>query len=114
MKVAELEHRYMRPQENGNRTDVRMLELFKDGGAGMKITAPPEKTFDFSAWYYTQEKLDEAEHLFELENEDFITLNIDAAQRGVGGDMPGCTYLHEPYKMKPFKKYKYEFVISKR
>lgn len=114
MNVAELEHRYMRPQENGNRTDVRTLELFKNGGAGIKITAPPEKTFDFSAWYYTQEQLDEAEHLHELENNDFITLNLDAAQRGVGGDMPGCACLHEPYKMKPFKRYCYEFMISKR
>ncbi|HZJ77250.1 MAG TPA: glycoside hydrolase family 2 TIM barrel-domain containing protein [Clostridia bacterium] len=114
MKTAELEHRYMRPQENGNRTDVRALELFDNNEKGIKIIATKGEPFNFSAWYYSQEKLDEAEHLYELENDDFITLNIDAAQRGVGGDMPGCARLHEPYKLKPFTQYSYEFEISKK
>ncbi len=112
MKVAELEHKYMRPQENGNRTDVRLLELTDDKGAGLKIEAPAGQSFNFGAGFYSQEKIEEAKHLFELKPDSFITLNLDAAQRGVGGDMPGNALLHEPYKMHSGKKFYFEFAIS--
>ena len=55
-----------------------------------------------------------AKHLFELEKDNCITLCLDAAQRGVGGDMPGCAYLHKPYKLKSGKTYSFEFRISKK
>lgn len=96
-KAEELEHRYMRPQENGNRTDVRFLEITNEGETGFCVSG--DGGFDFSIHPYTQEKLDRAKHLHELKNDDFYTLCIDGRQRGVGGDMPGCAYLHKPYKM---------------
>lgn len=96
-KAEELEHRYMRPQENGNRTDVRFLEITNEGETGFCVSG--DGSFDFSIHPYTQEKLDRAKHLHELKNDDFNTLCIDGRQRGVGGDMPGCAYLHKPYKM---------------
>jgi len=112
MKVAELEHRYMRPQENGNRSGTRGVKFADHTGAGIRIDADFGRSFDFSAGYYTQEKIDEAKHLHELKPDNFITLNLDAGQRGVGGDMPGCATLHEPYKMKPGKKYTVQFIIT--
>lgn len=96
-KAEELEHRYMRPQENGNRTDVRFLEITNEGETGFCVSG--DGSFDFSIHPYTQEKLDRAKHLHELKKDDFYTLCIDGRQRGVGGDMPGCAYLHKPYKM---------------
>lgn len=110
-KVADLEHRYMRPQENGNRTDVRMLELRDEAGKGIRITAKTGSHFGFSAGYYSQEKLDKAGHLHELEKDDFITLNLDIAQRGVGGDLPGNTVLHKPYKLRSGRKHEFEIFI---
>lgn len=98
MEISALEHRYMRPQENGNRTDTRRLEITDKNGHGFIISS--DETFDFSIQPYTQEKLNKAKHLFELKKDDFLTLNIDHRQRGVGGDMPGCACLHEPYKLK--------------
>ena len=112
MKVAELEHRYMRPQENGNRTDVRSLQLTDENGRGILIEAPAGNCFNFGAGYYSQEKLEAAEHLYELKPDKHITLNIDAAQRGVGGDLPGNSVLHPPYKMHSGKKYCVEFTVS--
>ena len=112
LKVSELEHRYMRPQENGNRAEVRLLELTGDKGTGVTIEAPAGQSFNFGAGYYSQEKIDRAKHIFELKPDSFITLNLDAAQRGVGGDMPGCTYLHEPYKMRSGRRYCFEFTVS--
>ncbi len=93
-----LEHRYMRPQENGNRTDTRSLTITNAEGYGFEVSA--DKSFDFSLREYSQEQLESAKHLYELKKDDYLTLNIDHRQRGVGGDMPGNACLHDPYKLK--------------
>ena len=96
-KADELCHHYMRPQENGNRTDVRSLEMTDDSGYGFRISS--RYPFDFSVHQYSQEKLEKAMHDYELTPDEYYTLCIDDRQRGVGGDMPGSACLHEPYKM---------------
>lgn len=111
--VDELEHRYMRPQENGHRTDTRSLEITDESGSGIIIDAM-DIPFGFNLGYYNPEKLDNAKHLFELEKDSCITLSLDAAERGVGGDMPGCAYLHKPYKVNSFREYGFTFRISKK
>ena len=105
-----LGHSYMRPQENGNRTDVRRLEISDNNGNGLLITG---RLFNFSAWPYSQEALEKAKHRHELENADFVTVNIDHMQCGVGGDFPGVANLHEPYIIHKGKPYVFEFAISK-
>lgn len=90
-------HPYVRPQACGNRTDVRFVELVDDNGNGIRFTA--DDVMEFSALPYSQEKIDKAEHLHELQKDPYTTLTLDAKQRGVGGDMPGVACLHEPYKM---------------
>lgn len=112
MTADELEHRYMRPQENGHRTDVRSLCLTAGDGTGIRIDSL-ENPFGFNFGWYEPEKIDKAQHLFELEKDDCLTLCLDAAERGVGGDMPGCAYLHKPYKLKGGKEYSFKFRISK-
>ena len=69
--------------------------------------------FGFNLWWYSHEKLDKAEHLYELEKDENLTLSLDAAHRGVGGDLPGCTVLHRPYKVLIHKPYSFTFRISK-
>ena len=110
MKVDELEHRYMRPQENGNRTDVRRVEITDENGNGFTVSS--DETFDFSIHPYSQEKLEKAKHIHELKNDDFLSLNIDHRQRGVGGDMPGSAFLHDEYKLKSGR-YSYHVRIEK-
>ena len=111
-RVSELEHRYMRPQENGHRCDVRQLTFRSRDGFGIRIDAL-DIPFGFNAGYYTPEKIDRARHLYELKPDNFITLCLDGAQRGVGGDMPGCAYLHKPYKVKCGKTYTFTFRIAR-
>jgi beta-galactosidase len=125
LPVEELEHNYMRPQENGNRTDVRWLTLTRPDGTGLRIEALPEGAehpkniidnelttpLNFSVRFWSQEKLDKADHLHELTPDDYLSVNLDGWQRGVGGDMPGCTYLHKPYKLKSGR-YVYRFAIT--
>ena len=113
MTVEQLEHRYMRPQENGHRTDVRSLEISDCSGFGIRIDAM-DIPFGFNLGFYNPEKLDKAKHLYELEKDGYLTLCLDAAQRGVGGDMPGCAYLHKPYKLKSGREYSFEFRISEK
>lgn len=112
MKVEELEHRYMRPQENGQRTDVRSLELFDNDGSSLLFTAKGESPFCFGALRYSLDDLDKATHEHLLPHQDFTNVTLDHMQRGVGGDAPGSACIHEPYLMKKGKKFKLEFEIT--
>lgn len=111
--VKELEHRYMRPQENGNRTDVRQVQLTDEAGHGLLFIAPASQPLSFQAHYYNAYALDRAQHLHELQYKKNITLDIDHAQCGVGGDMPGSICLREPYIMHAGTHYDYSFIIRK-
>jgi beta-galactosidase len=110
--MDELAHDYMRPQENGNRTDVRFVRLSTPYGQGFAVRDTTGRHMGFAAHTYTQEDLDEAKHIHELSRRDFITLNIDALQCGVGGDLPGMALLKEPYIISGGKMYTQEFEIG--
>ncbi|HWR18476.1 MAG TPA: glycoside hydrolase family 2 TIM barrel-domain containing protein [Clostridia bacterium] len=104
LTVNELEHRYMRPQENGTRGGTRELTL--SGADGLiSVTDLSGSGFLFSARHYTQEALDQAEHLHELSYTDITELSLDGAMCGVGGDLPGVAALHEPYILKARESY---------
>jgi len=110
LDVEELGHSYMRPQENGNRTDLRWLEICDKNGCGILING---NRFNFSAWPYSQEELEKAKHRHELTARDFVTVNVDYMQCGVGGDFPGVANLHEPYRIHKGKSYAFKYTISK-
>ena len=110
--VTDLEHHYMRPQENGNRTDVRYVELTDAEGVGLRFTAPLATPLQFSAWHYTQDELEKATHIHLLKHKNITTFNFDLAQLGVGGDMPGDAHVREPYILHGKKPYSYSFTIS--
>lgn len=110
--VTDLEHHYMRPQENANRTDVRYAEITDKDGRGLRFTAEADTPLQFSAWHYTQDALEKATHIHKLKHTDITTFNFDLAQLGVGGDMPGDAHVREPYILHPNKEYSYTFTIS--
>ncbi|MDD6011745.1 MAG: glycoside hydrolase family 2 TIM barrel-domain containing protein [Oscillospiraceae bacterium] len=112
MSVADMEHHYMRPQENGHRTDVRMMEIKNNEGRGLRFNKLGEKPFAISCHHYTVDELDKATHIHTLEHKDFTTVCIDLMQRGVGGDMPGSACLREPYIMHKGTKYSYGFTVE--
>ena len=84
MPIVDLRYDYGRPQESGNRSDVRFLELFGGGLPRLKVIAHPH--FDFSIWSYTEENLENAKHPTDLKDAGYWTLNVDKIQMGVGGD----------------------------
>ena len=110
--VEGLEHRYMRPQENGTRVDVRSLKLTDADGRGFCYEALDGGSFEFNVRNYSQEKLEKAKHLYELENDNYLSVGIDACSCGVGGDMPGYACLREPYILHPWKTYTFKFRIT--
>ncbi|TWT33964.1 Beta-galactosidase [Posidoniimonas corsicana] len=100
MPTSELIHEYVRPQENGNRTDARWLAMADESGRGLLIAGP---RFDFSVWPYTQRALQRARHPHELQRGEVLTLNLDYRQMGVGGDDSWGAWPHEQYRMKAGK-----------
>ena len=81
--VAEQEVPYVRPQENGNKTDVRWVTLTAEDGVGLLVSGD---ALNVSAHTYTLENLTEAKHTPDLEPAGHITLNADLTQAGLGID----------------------------
>ena len=106
--VADMVHPYVRLQENGNRVDVRWMALTDEEGHGLLVLGQP--LLSMSAWPYTQEALETATHLYDLEAGDAITLNIDLGQTGVGGDNSWGARPHDQYTLKP-QEYSYSFCL---
>ena len=72
---------YARPQENGNRSAVRWLEL-KGKTARWRVSGP--ETFNFTVSPYTMENLNRAVHPYDLKRMPYHTLFIDAQMAPVG------------------------------
>ncbi|MDR3185534.1 MAG: DUF4981 domain-containing protein [Christensenellaceae bacterium] len=102
-------HDYLYPQENGGHTEVRLLSV--GGDRGVLIEAV-ERPFEMSVHPYTIEMLDNAKHLHELKNLDYLSINIDGKQRGVGGDIPAIAKLKPQYKILPGKQYGFSFRMT--
>ena len=81
---------YVRPQENGNRTDCRWVSVAGDDGVGIFAsqysTIDVSQPFSFSVWPYTYANLKSALHTNDLKSAEDLTVNIDYGQMGVGGD----------------------------
>lgn len=90
---------YSRPSEFGYRSQTRVLEFRNPSGKAIKLTAL-NQPFGFSAWPYSQEALEKANHQHELKEEDKITVNIDAAMMGVGGDDSWGALPHDDHLLK--------------
>ena len=112
MSVTDMEHHYMRPQENGHRTDVRYMEIRNADGEGLRFTQKGDLPFAINCHHYSIDDLDKATHIHKLLHKDMTTVCIDLMQRGVGGDTPGNSMLREPYIMHAKTKYSYEYSIE--
>jgi beta-galactosidase len=80
--VAELQTPYLRPQENGNRRDVRWATLGDGQGTSLRLEGEPG--FDLTVRPWTSEQLDRARHPTDLRPDGRIWVNLDLAQQGIG------------------------------
>ena len=100
--------RYVHPQENANRTDVRWIDFADAGGNGLRVKAAG-RPLGVSAWPYSAADLATAKHDTELPRRDFITVNVDGWQMGVGGDNSWGLPVHSKYRVPRAAKYAYAF-----
>jgi beta-galactosidase len=109
LPVDELHHPYVFPQLNGNRTDVRWVQLTDSSNRGIRFTA--DTVLQFIAHDYTDEDLEAAQHDHELVRRDFVELQLDHQQMGIGGDNSWGAEVHEEYWVKA-KPYRYSLCIE--
>jgi len=109
--VEDIGHRYVRPQENGARCDVRHLSV-SSGARAVRVKDLSGDGLIFSAWHYEQDDLTAASHDYKLHRKSLTTLNIDSVMCGVGGDLPGTTALHKEYRMPGNKEYRMRIGLS--
>lgn len=101
---------YVRPQDNANRCDLRWIRFYNRQGKGVRFAAVGQP-FQCSAWPYTRQMLEQAEHDFELMPHGATTVNIDCARMGVGGDNSWGLPVMDRYQLRP-RVYEYSFIIQ--
>jgi beta-galactosidase len=111
---------YIRPQENGYKTDTRWLALTDENGTGLLVTGNPLICFaalknvhdDFESpgklSQYRQDAKTANTHTINVRPRDLVNLNVDLGQMGVGGDNSWGAPIHPQYRLLE-KKYEYSF-----
>ena len=124
--IADQFHHYSRPQETGNKTDIRWMQLFSEA---LHLTAYPADNhlLNGSIWPFNTSELDYVEgkdggqsasglvpvstrHGADIKTGAIVQWNIDHRQMGVGGDTSWGRPVHKEYTIVPGK-YHYSFVI---
>ena len=113
---------YIRPQENGYKTDTRWLTLTDHSGSGILVTGYP--VFCFEALHNIHDDFESPgklsqfrkdakranTHTINVKPRDLVNLNIDLNQMGVGGDNSWGAKTHEQYRLLN-DNYEYSFRI---
>ena len=105
---------YIRPQETGNKTDVRWVSLLDAQGFGLKVTGL--QPLAFTALHFTPEDLDpgltrKLQHTVDVIPQKNVCLHVDLKQRGLGGDNSWGMYPHNEYRLLG-KKYSYSYKLQ--
>jgi beta-galactosidase len=126
MTIVDDFHRYARPQETGNKTNVRWAAVKSDELT--ILVSKNEGYFNTSAWPFLMKALDfsteEAassasglvpvtkKHGADIRIDNCVQWNIDYGQMGVGGDTSWGRRVHPEYTLSANRKYRYTFTIE--
>jgi beta-galactosidase len=94
---------YVKPQETGNKEDVRWLALTDTNGTGLLVAAK-ENPMASSAIHFTAADLAGVRHNYELKPRPEVVLSLDAKQSGLGNSSCGPGVL-ERYAVLPSQTY---------
>ncbi len=108
-RISEQWVEYSRPQENGNKVDVRWFTLTDENGLGIKVTAA--ETLSICAQHYSKADMESKNYTHELTKSENIFLNIDKVQMGVGGNDSWGQTCMEPYRIHS-RPMQYSYTIS--
>lgn len=103
--------KYLNPQECGNRTGVRYVNVYEENGAGLNFTAT-ENPFEMSVLPYNAHELDNAMHRDELPDPTYTWVRIAAKQMGVGGDDSWGAPVHKEFKINSEEAMSLEYIVS--
>jgi len=98
---------YIRPQETGNRTDIRWMSLTNNSGIGLMAIGMPD--IEFNALQYTPWELESKAHPYELTKNSSIVLRLNYHQMGIGGDNSWGARPHPEFTLYSNKIYTYHF-----
>jgi beta-galactosidase len=114
---------YIRPQENGYKTDTRWLTLTDENGSGLLVSGNPLICFaalknihdDFESpgklSQYRKDAKSANKHTNDVNPRELVNLNVDLGQMGVGGDDSWGAIIHPQYRLLA-KKYEYSFRLK--
>lgn len=109
LPLREYLHDYSKPQDNGNRCDVRWFEI---SSTNHTIRIDGCQPLCIRAWDYGEEDLAMARHPYELRRGKFVNLNIDLDLNGVGGsDSWGARPLPQ-YTVSGNEPHSYSFIMK--
>lgn len=109
LPITDFQTEYVRPQDNGNRCDVRWFSI---SSPAHTIVVKGCEPLCFRAWNYGEEDLENARHPHELLRNIFVNLNIDKNIHGVGGNDAWGARTLEEYTIDGNKPYSFSFIIS--
>lgn len=110
-KVAEQYFNYVRPQENGYKTDVRWFTLKNQNGKGIRISS--ESKLGFSVHHNPLEDFDQLthednRHTNDITKKNGVFVNMDLKMMGVAGDNSWGATPYEEYSV-PATEYQFSF-----
>ncbi|OCT12326.1 beta-galactosidase [Paenibacillus pectinilyticus] len=101
---------YLRPQECGNKTDVRWASLTNAAGRGLRIAGLP--TVELNALPYSPSELEAHDHPYKLPVSDKVVLRVNYKQMGVGGDDSWGARTHPEFTLFANRTYAYGFTFK--
>jgi len=113
--VAELFHRYVDPQEAGQRTGVRWLRLSDpQRGYGFQIESADDQPIEFAVIPVTTLSLEAGRHAIDLVEPAENVVRIDHRTMGLGGTNSWGEQPLPRYRIEPKGDYAWSFLISPR
>ncbi len=122
--VADQYWPYLRPQENGNKTDVRWVSITNDAGDGLlfegkellEVSAHHNLLEDFESPFDAEGRImmddpDKHMHITDVKPRELTSIDIDHMQMGIGGDNSWGAWVHEKYRLTE-PEYSYQFIIK--
>lgn len=102
---------YATPQESGNRTSVRRVDVTNNEGFGIRISST-DKPIESNISPFTAFELENASHHYELPAIHYTVVTIAGKQIGVGDDDSWGAPVHEEYRINAEKEIYFEFMIE--
>ncbi len=111
--VSKQFHPYVRPQETGNKADVRWLAIRNSQGEGLLIAGQP--LLNVNALHFLPEDLDPGPkkgqtHAGELRERNLTAVNVDWQQMGLGCINSWGALPLKKYQL-PYQDYEYQFAL---